>query len=160
MNTLLKPLAVAAMLTATVPVHATEQWTEEENASGVKKIEMVRYAFAGQKMKLQLLYAMDLDCSAIDGWAFEITKQPEHGTAEITPTSAFPTFPKENPRYKCNEHKVDAQVLTYKANAGYKGPDSLTYIEIAPSGYAFEKTYRFNVRSIPAATTGPKQRNS
>ena len=51
-------------------------------------------------------------------------------------------------------------MLTYKANAGYKGPDSLTYIEMAPSGYAFEKTYHFNVRSIPAATTGPKQRNS
>jgi hypothetical protein len=67
MNTLLKPLAVAAMLIAMVPAHAAQQWTDEEQASGVKKIEMVRYAFAGQKMKLQLLYAMDLDCSTIDG---------------------------------------------------------------------------------------------
>jgi len=48
-------------------------------------------------------------------------------------------------------------VLTYKPNAGYKGPDSLTYVEIAPSGYAFEKTYHFNVRSLPPTSTGSKQ---
>jgi hypothetical protein len=126
----------------------------------VKKVEYVRYAFAGQKMKLQLLSAMDMDCSIIEGWAFEIIKQPEHGTAEIVPTTAFPTYPKENPRHKCNEHKIDALMLTYKPNTGYKGPDSFTYVEIAPSGYAFEKTYRFNVRAIPATTTGPKQRGA
>src|SRR5215467_1260749 len=101
-----------------------------------------------------------LDCSIVEGWAFEIIKQPEHGTAEIVPTTAFPTYPKENPRHKCNEHKIDALMLTYKPNTGYKGPDSFTYVEIAPSGYAFEKTYRFNVRAIPATTTGPKQRGA
>ena len=154
---LLTTLALALLSSAAL---AAEQWTEEEQTSGVKKMEMVRYAFAGQKMKLQLLVAMNPDCSVVEGWAFEIIKQPEHGTAEIVPTSAFPTFPKENPRYKCNEHKYDAQMLTYKADVGYKGPDSFTYVEISPSGYAFEKTYRFNVRPVPATTTGPKQRNS
>ena len=95
---LLTTLALA-LLSSAAP--AAEQWTEEEQTSGVKKMEMVRYAFAGQKMKLQLLVAMNPDCSVVEGWAFEIIKQPEHGTAEIVPTSAFPTFPKENPRYKC-----------------------------------------------------------
>jgi len=139
---------------------AAEQWTEEENMSGVKKMEMVRFAFAGNKMNLQFLYAMNPDCSAVEGWAFEITKKPEHGTAEIVPHIAFPTYPKDNPRYRCNEHKVEGQMLTYKPNAGYKGPDSFTYREISPSGLAWEKTYRFNVRSLPAATTGPKQRGA
>ena len=32
---------------------AAEQWTEEEQTSGVKKLEFVRYAFAGQRMTLQ-----------------------------------------------------------------------------------------------------------
>src|SRR5262249_30969020 len=156
----MRKLALAMVLLASTSVLAAEQWTDDEMTSGVKKIEYVRYAFAGQKMKLQLLTAMDLDCSVVDGWAFEIIKQPEHGTVEIVPTTAFPTFPKENPRYKCNEHKVESQLLTYKPNAGYKGPDSFTYLEISPSGYAFEKTYRFNVRSLPATTTGPKQRGA
>jgi hypothetical protein len=156
----MRKLAIAIVLLASTSVLAAEQWTEEEQTSGVKKVEYVRYAFAGQKMKLQLLSAMDMDCSIIEGWAFEIIKQPEHGTAEIVPTTAFPTYPKENPRHKCNEHKIDALMLTYKPNTGYKGPDSFTYVEIAPSGYAFEKTYRFNVRAIPATTTGPKQRGA
>ena len=156
----MRKLALAIVLLASTSVLAAEQWTEEEIASGVRKVEYVRYAFAGQKMRLQLLAVMEPDCSLVEGWGFEIIKQPEHGVAEIVPTSAFPTWPKENPRHKCNEHKVDAQVLTYKANAGYKGPDSLTYVEIAPSGWAIEKTYHFNVRALPAANTGPKQRGA
>jgi hypothetical protein len=155
----LLPAALALGLLSSAALTA-EQWTEEEITSGVRKIEYVRYAFAGQKMNLQFLFAMNPDCSAVEGWAFEIVKQPEHGTAEIAPHIGFPTFPKENSRYKCNEHKVEGQMLTYKASAGYKGPDSFTYVEIAPSGYAFEKTYRFNVRSIPATTTGPKKRDA
>jgi len=156
----MRKLALAIVLLASTSVLAAEQWTDEEQTSGVKKVEYVRYAFAGQKMKLQLLVAMNPDCSVTEGWAFEIIKQPEHGTAEIATTSAFPTYPKEDPRRKCNEHKIDGLMLTYKPDNGYKGPDSFTYIEIAPSGYAFEKTYRFNVRSIPAATTGPRQRGA
>src|SRR5215813_3213929 len=156
----MRKLALAMVLLASTSVLAAEQWTDDEMTSGVRKIEYVRYAFAGQKMKLQFLTVMDLDCTVVDGWAFEIIKQPEHGVAEISSTTAYPTYPKENPRAKCNEHKVETNVLTYKANAGYKGPDSFTYVEIAPSGYAFEKTYRFNVRAIPATTTGPKQRGA
>src|SRR5215813_2265221 len=155
----MRKLALAIVLLASTSVLAAEQWTEEEQTSGVKKVEYVRYAFAGQKMKLQLLSAMDMDCSIVEGWAFEIIKQPEHGTAEIVPHTAFPTYPKDNQRYRCNEHKVEGQMLTYKPNAGYKGPDSFTYLEIAPSGFAWEKTYRFNVRSLPATTTGPKKRD-
>jgi hypothetical protein len=156
----MRKLALAIMLLAATSVLAAEQWTEEEQTSGIKKIEYVRYAFAGQKMRLQILSALDIDCSPIEGWAFEIIKQPEHGTAEITPTTTFPSYPKDNPRYKCSEHKIDALVLTYKPSAGYKGPDSFTYLEISPSGYAYEKTYRFNVRAVPATTTGPKQRGT
>ena len=96
----MRKLALAIVLLASTSVLAAEQWTEEEQTSGVKKVEYVRYAFAGQKMKLQLLSAMDMDCSIVEGWAFEITKQPEHGTAEIVPTTAFPTYPKENPRHR------------------------------------------------------------
>src|SRR5262249_24259274 len=131
----MRKLALVIALLASTSVLAAEQWTEEEQISGVKKVEYVRYAFAGHKMKLQLLVAMNPDCSVTEGWAFEIIKQPEHGTAEIMPTAAFPTFPKENPRYKCNAHKVEADMLIYTPQRGYKGPDSFTYVEIAPSGY-------------------------
>jgi len=159
MKRLLLATLTLGLLSSTA-LAADPQWSEEEVAAGVKKLEFVRYAFAGNKMKLQYLYAMDLDCSLMEGWAFEITKQPEHGNAEIVPQTFFPMYPKNNPRYRCNEHKIEGQMLTYKPAAGYKGPDSLTYVEISPSGLAWEKTFHFNVRSVPPSTTGPKQRGA
>jgi hypothetical protein len=137
-----------------------EEWTDEERMSGVKKEEYVRYAFAGQKMQLYFLYAIEIDCSAVEGYVYEITKKPEHGIAELVPHTDFPIFPKNNPRAKCNEQKVDGYSLSYKANAGYKGPDSFTYVMIGPSGFAWERTYRFNVRELPASTSGPKKRGA
>src|SRR5262245_60808732 len=153
-------LATALALGLLSSTALAADWTEEENISGVKKEEYVRYAFAGTKMQLAFLYALDLDCSLYEGYAYEIIKEPEHGKAELVPQTAFPFFPKGNPRAKCNEQKVEGQMLTYKANAGYKGPDSLTYVMITPSGAAVERTYRFNVRDIPPSTSGPKKRSA
>jgi hypothetical protein len=158
MKTILATALAIGLLSSTAL--AAEQWTEEEQTSGVKKVEFVRYAFAGKSMQLQYLYAMDIDCSVTDTWIFEITKKPEHGTAEIVSQTFFPMYPKDNPRFRCNEHKIEGQVLIYKPNAGYKGPDSFTFQEIGPSGLAWEKTFRFNVRSAPATVTGPKKRDA
>jgi len=126
----------------------------------MRKEEFVRYAFAGTEMKLSFLYVLEADCSEVDGWEFEIVKQPEHGTAVLKPHTGFAMYPKGNPRAKCNEQKVDGQMLTYKAEAGYKGPDSLTYVCISPGGFAFERTFRFNVRQRPATTKKPKQKDA
>jgi len=152
--------ALAIGLLSSVALAASDQITDEERESGVKKEEIVRYAFAGNKMTLVFLFAMNRDCSVMDGWAYEIIKQPEHGTAELTPHTDFPTFLKSSPLFKCNEQKVEGQMLTYKPSAGYKGPDSLTYLMIGPSGFAWERTYHFNVRSLPATTTRLKQRGA
>ena|SRR5262249_11971395 len=131
---------------------ATDEWTDEERASGIKKEEFVRYAFAGNTMELMFLVALEIDCSVDEAWAYEIIKQPEHGVATLKPHTGFTYFPKSNPRHKCNETRVDGQMLTYKPDTGYKGPDTLTYVAINPSGMAYERTYRFNVRALPAAT--------
>jgi hypothetical protein len=126
---------------------AEKPWTDEEQAAGIRKLEFVRYAFAGKQQTIQLLYALNPDCSEVDGWVFEITKQPEHGVANVEPSSFFPIYPKDNPRYKCNEHKIQGQILTYQPKDGYKGQDTLVFLEIAPSGIAWEKTFHFNVRA-------------
>ena len=63
----MRKLALAIVLLASTSVLAAEQWTEEEQTSGVKKVEYVRYAFAGQKMKLRdlLLCAKHLFLAAV-----------------------------------------------------------------------------------------------
>jgi len=152
--------ASVAMLAVVASANADDTWTNEEILAGVKKQDVVRYAFAGNKMSLSNLFSMNMDCSIAEGWVYEIIKQPEHGTAEIVPTSIFPTWSKDNLRSKCNEHKVDAHVVTYTAKVGYKGPDRFTYVEIGPNGLAWETTFHLNVRPVPATSTGPKARDA
>jgi hypothetical protein len=158
----MRNLALAIVLLASTSAAAQSQlpWTEEELASGVRREDIVRYAFSGQKMNLTFLYALEADCSPIDGWEFEIIKQPEHGAAELKPHTGFASYPKGNVRTKCNEQKVEGFMLTYKADANYKGPDAFTYLMISPGGMAVERTYRFNVRALPATTSGKKQRGA
>src|SRR6266542_4327370 len=47
-----------------------------------------------------------LHCTASGNVNIRVTKQPEHGSTETTPTINFPTYPKEHSRFKCNDHKV------------------------------------------------------
>jgi hypothetical protein len=158
----MKKLALAVLalgLLTSAAFTAEKPWTEDEMSSGVRKADFVRYAFAGQKMKLRYVYAMDLDCSATE-YAFEIAKQPEHGTAEIVTASFFPMYTKDNPRFRCNEQKIEGHLLVYTPSKNYKGPDSLIFREISNSGMAFETTYSFNVRSLPVTTTGPKRKDA
>jgi len=159
----LAALAFVYALMATVHIARAQSqapWTDEEVANGIRREDIVRYAFSGQKMNLTFLYVLEADCSAIDGWEFEIIKQPEHGIAEFKSHTGFAYFPKSNVRFKCNEQKVEGQMLTYKAEKGYKGPDSFTYLMISPGGLAWERTYRLNVRTLPATNSRPKQKDA
>jgi len=159
---LVTALAALALTSRPMPLLAQSQApiTDEESAAGMRKEEFVRYAFGGTEMKLAFLYVLEADCSEIDGWEYEIVKQPEHGIAALKQHTGFASFPKGNPRTKCNEQKVDGQMLTYKPEAGYKGPDSLTFLSISPGGFVFERTFRLNVRQHPATTKKPKQKDA
>src|SRR5262249_51911126 len=75
-----------------------------------------------------------------------VTKQPEHGTTELIGATLYPTFPKENIRYKCNQHKVRGHQLNYKSSEKYTGSDSLEVLVLYPGGFAREVNFTINVR--------------
>jgi len=147
---MLKSILLASAIAFVVVGNASaaDKWTDEENLAGLKKTERVRYALSGQPIRIMILYALNVDCSPMEGYQRMITKAPEHGTAEIVPFLHFPNFAKETPRYKCNEKQIQAQALVYKPNDNYEGPDSLTYLELNPSGFAEEEIFTFNVRAF------------
>jgi len=148
-------LALAFLVSTVCAALAAEHWTDDEVAAGMKKVEFVRFAPSGKTMNLRFLLALNPDCSVVD-YEFAITKQAEHGKAEIVPHADYSTYTKDNPRAKCNEQKIEGFMLTYKSNNGYTGPDSFTYWELTPSGLAREVTYHLNVRSFetPRPTKG------
>ena len=88
-----------------------------------------------------------LTSTLIDGnTEIRITKQPEHGSTEITPAMNFPTYPKESARFKCNEHKVRGWQLNYKSAEKYSGKDEFDLLILFPSGFAWEHHYDMTVR--------------
>ena len=42
--------------------------------------------------------------------------KPEDGTVETTTATNFPGYPKENIRYKCNQHKVKGMQVYYRVH--------------------------------------------
>jgi hypothetical protein len=75
-----------------------------------------------------------------------VTKQPEHGTGETIATTNYPNYPKENIRFKCNEHKVRGMQISYKSAEKYVGDDTLDLLVLFPAGTAWEVHYDISVR--------------
>jgi hypothetical protein len=146
LKSILLPSAIALAVVGNAS--AADKWTDEETLAGLKTLEHTRYALSGSPLRLRFLYALGPDCSFIDGWQYAVIKEPEHGTAEIVPYTAFPSFAKDNPRFKCNEQQIQGQALIYKPNDNYEGRDSFTFLDLTPSGFAQETTYTFNVRAF------------
>jgi hypothetical protein len=129
---------------------AADDWTPEELATRLKKVEITRHALSGNRLMIGFYAALNPDCSIVDGYEYKITKEPEHGTAEFVQSANFLSFPKDNPRFKCNEKKVSGLVLTYRSNDGYAGADAFEFLDLSPGGLAREVTVHVNVRGVVA----------
>ena len=75
-----------------------------------------------------------------------VTKQLEHGSTETATAMNFPSYPKENIRSKCNEHKVKGMQVNYKSSEKYVGSDELELLVLFPGGFAWEIHYDISVR--------------
>src|SRR3954462_10662522 len=90
-----------------------EQLREERSRifgiEGLESQTVTRILASGSKQWIGFFTALNPDCTASGNVDLRITKQPEHGTVEITTATNFPGYPKENIRSKCNQHKVRGQ---------------------------------------------------
>jgi hypothetical protein len=126
---------------------AQEERDEAWRTEGVQKLEFTRYVASGKKVTLDFVYALNPDCSPVDG-SIEVrtTTEPENGTVEFSSGSRFPNFTKTNVRFKCNEKRTNGTLLNYKSKAGYTGTDRFEILVLYPTGYAREVQYKVNVR--------------
>ena len=112
--------------------------------------EAARYTKAADQARLArkigFFYALNPDCSASGDVNIRATKQPEHGTAEITTATNFPGDPKESDRYKCNQLEVKGMQVSYKSAEKYVGDDALDLLVLFPAGTAWEVRYDVSVR--------------
>jgi hypothetical protein len=108
--------------------------------------DWTRVVASGTNQRIGFFYALNPDCTASGNVNVRVTKQPEHGTTEITPAILFPNFRKENIRYKCNQHKVKGMQINYKSAEKYTGDDALELLVLFPAGFAWEVHYDVSVR--------------
>jgi hypothetical protein len=127
-----------------------EQLDKESNriwaAEGLRKEEATRVVASGTKQLIGGFTALNPDCTASGDVNVRVTKQPEHGTVEISSSSFYPGYPKENIRSKCNHHKVRGQQIHYKSAGEYVGDDALDLLVLFPGGFARELHINISVR--------------
>jgi hypothetical protein len=114
-------------------------------AEGVQRLHFARTVPSGANQRLEFITALNPDCTSSGDVDVRVTKQPEHGKLDTTPTSYFPNYSKQSNRYKCTQHKVKGLLITYKAEK-YVGEDAFDILVIYPGGFAREVHYDINVR--------------
>jgi hypothetical protein len=119
---------------------------EQPRREGLEKKQFTRVVASGTSQRIGFLYALNPDCTTSGNVSVRVTKQPEHGTVEITTATGFPTYSKENVRYKCNEHKVKGTHVNYKSAEKYVGDDALDLLVLFPAGFAWEVHLDVSVR--------------
>jgi hypothetical protein len=113
---------------------------------GLEKKQLTRVVPSGTNQRIGFFHALHPDCTPSGNVNMRVTKQPEHGTVETTTTTNFPTYPKDNIRSKCNQHKVKGVLVNYKAAEKYTGSDELDLLVLFPHGTAWEIHYNISVR--------------
>jgi hypothetical protein len=113
---------------------------------GLQKKQFTRVALSGTNQRIGFYTGLNPDCTASGNVNIRVTKQPEHGTVETTPAINFPSYPKENIRSKCNDHKVKGMLVNYRSAEKYVGDDALELLVLFPDGFAWEVHYDVSVR--------------
>ena len=148
---LLTVCAFGLLLSSAFAQEKTPEQLREERShifgiDGLQTETFSRFVAAGAKQRMGFYAALHLDCSATGDVNVRITKQPEHGTVETTTSTDYTHFPKENIRFKCNEHKVEGMQVNYKSTEKYVGSDELELLVLFPGGFAWEVRYNIDVR--------------
>src|SRR5207249_3488325 len=113
---------------------------------GLEKKQFTRVVASGTNQRIGFFHALHPDCTASGNVNIRVTKQPEHGSTETITAINFPTYPKENIRSKCNDHRVRGMQVNYKSAEKYVGSDQLELLILFPAGTAWEVHYDISVR--------------
>ena len=127
------------------PQHKTPL-TPQQLQEGLQKHHWTRVVPSGANQRIGFYYALNPDCTSQGTVNIRITKQPEHGAVNIAAATLFPSYSKENLRYKCNQHRVKGMQINYKSVVKYSGDDAFELLVLFPTGFAWEVQYDVSVR--------------
>jgi hypothetical protein len=113
---------------------------------GLHKESFDRVVISGTKTQIGFFHSLNPDCTSSGETIVRVTKQPEHGTTDITTINGFALYKKDNIRARCNEHKVKGPAIFYKSEDKYVGDDTIDFLVIFPKGFAWDLHVNVKVR--------------
>lgn len=126
---------------------------QQTAAAPPQTLEIVRIATIGQRLRLEFLYALNVDCSSMGAINVRIVEQPKHGTAVVQQAAGKTSFPKENPRSQCNDRDSAGMFVLYDPESDFSGADSVTIEGAFPNGAVTRRHYSITVNSPPPVAT-------
>jgi hypothetical protein len=118
-------------------------------------LELKRAVAAGQKLRLDFLYSLNVDCSSMGFATVRIVEQPQHGNATIEHGTGYTTFPESNPRSACNKRTSDGTLISYEPGSDYTGADTVAIEATYPNGALTKRRYSIQVSSVISAEMTP-----
>lgn len=93
-----------------------------------QKVERMKlHAVGDQEILLRRGYSVDNNCVPLLPTKIAIITAPKNGTITERPVNGFPSYDKDNSRFKCNEKRVEGVGAFYKAKPGFKGVDKVEF---------------------------------
>jgi hypothetical protein len=127
------------------PQHKTPL-TPQQFQEGLQKHQRTRVVPSGANQSIGFYTSLNPDCTSRGTVDIRITKQPKHGALNTAAATGFANYPKENIRYKCNQHRVKGMQINYKSVVKYSGDDAFELLVLFPTGFAWEVQYDVSVR--------------
>src|SRR5262249_55929453 len=113
-------------------------------AAAPQTVEVVR-ATTIRKHRIGFFYWVREGCSSAELPAVQVIGQPRNGKISVERGTGFPSFPKSNPHYACNDRQSNGVVVSYEPDARFVGFEEITVKVTFPSGSSFMRHYRIEV---------------
>jgi hypothetical protein len=97
-------------------------------------INVNKVAVTGKPLTLNEASAGNADCTLQGLPTGKVIQEPAHGTVQFVTREVFPTYPPNNPHFKCNTVKIKGTVGEYTSVVGFTGSDSTIVEYIFPDG--------------------------
>jgi transglutaminase-like putative cysteine protease len=110
-----------------------------------QSLQLTRDAVANQRLRLDFLFSLNLDCSSMGYATVRVIEAPQHGKITIGNGNGFSTFPQNNPRFVCNKSRSDGVVILYDPDPGFVGIDSMEIDAVYASGSSQKRHYTIAV---------------
>lgn len=103
-------------------------------------------ALSGQKQEINWALYANPDCTPGGVPTIVIATQPEHGRVTVEAGGHYPTYDKNNIRWRCNLREMPALLVYYQSAPGFVGADRVAIDVVFPDGKMTRWDHPINVR--------------